>query len=91
MKMSGLDREEQEILDAFNAGELKRSDNFHGRIEKHKQYAESVLRKDARMNIRLSRRDLENLQALALADGIPYQTFVASILHKYVEGRLREE
>ena len=43
------------------------------------------------MNIRLSRRDLENLQALALADGIPYQTFVASILHKYVEGRLREE
>ena len=91
--MSGLDREEQEILDAFNEGELRRSDNFHGRIENHKQYAESVLRKDARMNIRLSRRDLENLQALALAlaDGIPYQTFVASILHKYVEGRLREE
>ena len=48
--MSGLDREEQEILDAFNEGELRRSDNFHGRIEKHKQYAESVLRKDARMN-----------------------------------------
>ena len=89
--MGELDSEEKEILKAFNEGRLMRSDGFQDRVERHKKYAESALRKDARMNIRLSRRDLENLQALALADGIPYQTFVASILHKYVEGRLREE
>ena len=41
--MSELNSEEKEILDAFNEGELSRSNNFHGRIEKHKQYAESVL------------------------------------------------
>ena len=42
--MSELNGEEKEILDAFNEGELRQSDNFHGRIETHKQYAESVLR-----------------------------------------------
>lgn len=56
----------------------------------HKEYAEATLRKDARINIRLSSRDLRGLQKRALAEGIPYQTLVASILHKYVEGRLRE-
>jgi hypothetical protein len=45
--MAELDGEEKEILDAFNEGGLKRSDNFHERIEKHRQFAESVLRKDA--------------------------------------------
>ncbi|MCA1806168.1 MAG: hypothetical protein LC646_12805 [Xanthomonadaceae bacterium] len=49
-----------------------------------------MLRKDARINIRLSSKDLRGLQKKALAEGIPYQTLVASILHKYVEGRLHE-
>jgi predicted DNA binding CopG/RHH family protein len=49
-----------------------------------------MFKKDARINIRLPSKDLRGLQKKALAEGIPYQTLVASILHKYVEGRLRE-
>ena len=48
------------------------------------------MRKDARINIRLSSRDRRSLQKCALVEGMPCQTLVASILHKYVEGRLRE-
>ena len=49
-----------------------------------------MFKKDARINIRLSSKDLRGLQKRALAEGIPYQTLIASILHKYVEGRLSE-
>ena len=89
--MSRLDKEEQKILEAFEAGELKRSPDRADLRKRHQDYAEAMFRKDARINIRLSSRDLRGLQKKALAEGIPYQTLVASILHKYVEGRLREE
>ncbi|KGE03827.1 antitoxin [Pseudohaliea rubra] len=88
--MGKLDQEEQEILEAFQAGQLEPSGDFQARVATHRAYAEALLRKDARINIRLSSRDLQGLQSLALAEGIPYQTLVASILHKYVEGRLKE-
>lgn len=89
--MSGLDKEEQEIVDAFDAGELRRAPDFERRMAQHQEYAEAIFRKDARINIRLSSRDLRALQKWALAEGIPYQTLVASIFHKYVEGRLHED
>ena len=89
--MSHLDKEEQSILDAFDAQKLKRSKDVEGRIACHQQYAEAMFKKDARINIRLSSKDLRGLQKKALAEGIPYQTLVASILHKYVEGRLHED
>lgn len=89
--MNGLDKEEQEILDAFDAGKLQRTPDVEDRKARHQQYAEAVFRKDARINIRLSSKDLRGLQKKALAEGIPYQTLVASILHKYVEGRLHED
>jgi len=89
--MSGLDKEEQEILDAFDTGRIKRAPDFEGRRARHQQYAEAMFKKDARINIRLSSRDLRGLQKKALAEGIPYQTLIASILHKYVEGRLHED
>ena len=88
--MSQWDQEEQEILDAFEEDSLTRSEDATDIRKRHQQYAESMLRKDARINIRLSSRDLQRLQKKALAEGIPYQTLVASILHKYVEGRLNE-
>lgn len=88
--MSKLDREESEILKAFEQGKLKRTKGSRQLLERHKQYADATFRKDARINIRLSSRDLQRLQKRALAEGIPYQTLIASILHKYVEGRLRE-
>lgn len=88
--MSRLDKEEQEILDAFEAGELQRSPDSENMNARHQQYAKAMFKKDARINIRLSSKDLRGLQKKALAEGIPYQTLVASILHKYVEGRLHE-
>ncbi|WP_227368091.1 antitoxin [Halomonas sp. M20] len=89
--MSRLDKEEQEILEGFEAGELQRAPDIDDRKARHQQYAEAMFKKDARINIRLSTKDLRGLQKKALAEGIPYQTLVASILHKYVEGRLRED
>jgi predicted DNA binding CopG/RHH family protein len=88
--MIDLDSEEKEILDAFDKGVLKRSKNIHQEIKKHRSIAEATFKKDARINIRLSSRDLRSLQARALREGIPYQTFVSSILHKFTEGRLVE-
>ena len=88
--MSKLSSEERDILDAFKKGKLKRSKDAANTQKRHQEYAEAMFKKDARINIRLSSKDLRGLQKKALAEGIPYQTLVASILHKYVEGRLHE-
>jgi predicted DNA binding CopG/RHH family protein len=88
--MAKLDREETEILTAFESGNTQRAKNADQLLARHKEYAAATFRKDARINIRLSTRDLRGLQKRALAEGIPYQTLIASILHKYVEGRLNE-
>lgn len=88
--MNNLDQEEQEILEAFESGTLKRSKSAEALQQEHRSYAEAMLKKDARINIRLPSKDLRGIQKRALAEGIPYQTLVASILHKYVEGRLQE-
>ncbi|MFB1487251.1 MULTISPECIES: antitoxin [unclassified Thiocapsa] len=88
--MNKLDQEEREILDAFVSGNVKRSKNAAETQKRHQEYAEAMFRKDSRINIRLPSKDLRGLQKKALAEGIPYQTLIASILHKYVEGRLHE-
>ena len=88
--MSKLSSEEREILEAFEKGKLKRSKKAVSTQKRHQEYAEAMFKKDARINIRLSSKDLRGLQKKALAEGIPYQTLVASILHKYLEGRLHE-
>jgi predicted DNA binding CopG/RHH family protein len=88
--MSKLNREENAILNAYETGKLNRTKGAKKLIKQHVEYAEATLRKDARINIRLSSRDLRGLQKRAIEEGIPYQTLVTSILHKYVEGRLRE-
>ena len=88
--MSKLDQEEQEILEAYESGTTKRAKNATQIQQRHQEYAEAMFRKDARINIRLTSKDLRGLQKRALAEGIPYQTLIASVLHKYVEGRLRE-
>lgn len=89
--MSKLDYEEQEILQAVESGNVKRSQDATETQKRHQEYARAMLRKDARINIRLPAKDLRGLQKRALAEGIPYQTLVASILHKFVEGRLHED
>ena len=86
--MSKLDKEEQVILNSFESERLKKSKNSKKQIEQHKLVAEATFKKDARINIRLSSRDLRSLQARALREGVPYQTLVSSVLHKFVDGQL---
>ncbi|MBS3756671.1 MAG: antitoxin [Desulfobacterales bacterium] len=83
-----LDKEEKEILETFERGEWEKVKNPKAEIEKHKEYARRTLKKDKRVNIRISSKDLEEIQALAAENGIPYQTLMSSILHRYIHGGL---
>ncbi|MBD2232759.1 antitoxin [Phormidium tenue] len=89
--MNNLDSEEQEILDAFETGRLQQSATVAEELKLHQAIAAATFKKDARINIRLSSKDLRALQARAFKEGIPYQTLVASILHKFVDGQLIEK
>ena len=86
--MSKLSRAEREVLEAFERGELKSVENVEQVMAEHRRVAEDTARKDARINIRLSSKDLRALQSRALREGVPYQTLVASVLHRYVVGQL---
>ncbi|MDE2027880.1 MAG: antitoxin [Candidatus Omnitrophica bacterium] len=88
MKAIKLDQEEKEILESYERGELKRVKNFTKEARLIQKAAARTLRKDCRVNIRMASRDLENLRARAAEEGIPYQTLISSILHKFVSGRL---
>jgi predicted DNA binding CopG/RHH family protein len=84
-----IDKEERAILDAYERSKL-RSVATKKELAKFKAAARATATKDRRVNIRLSSNDLREIQARALADGLPYQTLIASVLHKYVTGRLIE-
>jgi len=88
LTMARLDKEEQEILDSVERGEWKPAKLTQTERERYIQMARNTLRKDKRINIRVSRSDLEGLQTQAVQEGIPCQTLVSSILHKYVTGQL---
>ena len=81
-------QEEQDILDAFEADKVESINDLEATRLAHQKAATSTFKKDARLNIRLSSRTLRTLQKMALQEGIPYQTMIASVLHKYAEGRL---
>lgn len=81
---------EKDILDAYEKGELISTKPSRQEKEKYKAAAQTTFLKDRRVNIRLSSPDLIDIQARALEDGVPYQTLIASVLHKYVSGRLLE-
>lgn len=82
-----LDEEEKDIAEALNRGEWRSVKNVKEEIGKHRQYARNTLLKDKRVNIRISSADLEALQTRAVEEGLPYQTFIASVLHKFASGR----
>ena len=86
-----LDKEEQEILTAFEKGELKPVRQQNAIISRLRNAARNTIVKDKRVNIRISTKDLTELQVLAIQDGIPYQTLMSSVLHKYASGKLREK
>jgi predicted DNA binding CopG/RHH family protein len=83
-----LNKDEQDMLESFERGEWKSVPNLKAEIKKHQEYARKTLKKDKRVNIRISSKILEELQAIAIEDGMPYQTLISSVLHRYVTGRL---
>jgi predicted DNA binding CopG/RHH family protein len=88
--MSKLDPYELEVLEAFESGKLK-SVATKAELQRMRSAARATAIKDKRVNIRLSSADLLDIQAQALKEGMPYQTLIASVLHKYVTGRLAEK
>ncbi|MCX5896318.1 MAG: antitoxin [Proteobacteria bacterium] len=81
-------KEEQEILDSFERGEWVPVKNLSKRKAELMKYARNTLKKDKRLNIRISERDLNELQKKAVIEGLPYQTYVSSIIHRFVNGKL---
>ena len=88
--MPKIDDYELEILSSFEQGKLK-SVATKDELAKFKAAARATAIKDRRVNIRLSSGDLGDIQVRALEEGVPYQTLIASVLHKYVTGRLSEK
>lgn len=81
---------EEDILTSFENWEWQSVPNLKGEIARYSASAAATLTKDKRINIRLSSRDLEDVQTRAAEEGMPYQTLIASVLHKYVSGRFIE-
>ena len=88
--MVNLDPEEKDILDSFEKDEWQSVSDPSRQAEGYREAARATFKKDKRVNIRISQTDLESLQKRALEEGIPYQTLMSSVLHKYVNGRLVE-
>lgn len=87
--MSTIDDDEKEILEAYDTGVLRSVGSPEER-ERLREAARATGSKDRRVNIRLSSADLSALQSRALQEGVPYQTLISSVLHKYTSGRLVE-
>lgn len=87
-KRINLDAEEKKLLKTFEQGEWKTVKNLAKEKALAKKAASNYLRKDARINIRLLSSDLERIKQLAAYEGMPYQTLISSILHKYASGHL---
>ena len=81
-----LDVDEQDIVDSFERGEWKTVDNFDEQARLAQQTASHSLKKDARVNICISSHDLLRLKQQAAYKGLPYQTFIASVLREYATG-----
>ncbi|MBN1866358.1 antitoxin [Candidatus Sumerlaeota bacterium] len=86
-----LTKEEKGILESVERGEWRRIPSFRREAERYRESARATLRKDKRVNIRMAERDVVRFQKKALDEGLPYQTLISSVLHKYINGRLGEK
>ena len=85
-----IDANEKELLESVDRGDWTSVGGRKWERTRYSRYAKATFRKDRRLNIRLSSKDLEAIQKQALAEGLPYQTLISSLLHKYASGRLKE-
>ncbi len=86
-----LTKEEKDILESVENGEWETVPNFKQEAMRYQEAARATLRKDKRVNIRMTERDLVHFQKKAMEEGLPYQTLISSILHKYINGNLKEQ
>ena len=91
MMKNKLDNEEKEILNDYENDEYAEIPEMGSEIKKHTEYAKATFLKNKRINIRISQKDLESIQRRALEEGIPYQTLIASLIHRYITGKLLEK
>jgi predicted DNA binding CopG/RHH family protein len=85
--MKKLNKYEKELEASIAADEWKSVKNVKSKINEYSEIAKNTLKKDKRINIRLSERDLLMLKDKAVEEGIPYQTLITSVLHKYLSGK----
>ncbi len=85
-----LTKDEKDLLESVERGEWRRVPNFKREAKRYQESARATLRKDKRVNIRMTERDLARFQKKAIEEGLPYQTLISSVLHKYIDGRLKE-
>ena len=83
-----LSKQEKEILESVERGDWHSIPDIKKQMKRYQNYAKATVRKDKRVNIRMSEKDLVHLQKKAMEEGLPYQTFISSILHRYINGRL---
>ena len=86
-----LNPEEREILDLFERGELQPVADVERELEAARQAARNTFNKTRRVNLRVTERDFERAHFRAREEGIPYQTLLSSVIHKYLSGRLVEK
>jgi predicted DNA binding CopG/RHH family protein len=86
-----LSQDEKDLLESVERGEWETIPNLNRETERYQKYAKATFRKDKRVNIRISEKDLVRLQKKALQEGLPYQTLIASVLHKYITGQFKEK
>ncbi len=89
--MSNQDKYEKELFESVEKGEWVSVEQLDEEILAAKDYARGTYTKDQRMNIRISKKDLGALKLKAMEEGLPYQTLVSSIIHKYVSGQLTDK
>lgn len=83
-----IDNEEREIIESLEKGEFKSVENLEEAKEEAISAARNTLKKDKRINLRLSQKDYHQIQIKAIEEGIPYQTLISSLIHKYLNGNL---
>jgi predicted DNA binding CopG/RHH family protein len=83
-----LSKQEKEIVESVERGDWRSVRGVKKQMKRYQDHARATVRKDKRVNIRMSEKDLIHLQKKAMEEGLPYQTLISSVLHRYVNGRL---
>jgi predicted DNA binding CopG/RHH family protein len=82
---------EEEIAKDYEKGRFKSVAPSKAELKRFKEAARATFIKNRRVNVRLSSPDLMDIQTRAAEEGVPYQTLIASVLHKFVTGRFTEK